>query len=168
MPQIISNKIWEEVQSKMDKNKQAPGANKAKEIYLLSGLISCGQCGGAMVGNRKTAGRNKDLYVSYECATRKRTKQCDMKSINKEYIESLVVNDLIEKILSADAIKGLSKKVYNYAIGQQSEIQVDIKTFEKELKKVQSDIDNIVNAITEGMFHISMKEKMDVLENRKK
>lgn len=71
MPRIIDDKTWKAVQARMKKNKRGPAANKAKETYLLSGLIYCGKCGGAMVGNRRYSGRNKDLYVTYECSTRK-------------------------------------------------------------------------------------------------
>jgi len=46
-------------------------ANKAKETYLLSGLINCGDCNGAMVGNRKFAGRNKTLYVTERSGNKK-------------------------------------------------------------------------------------------------
>ena len=80
MPRIISDEIWERVQERMSKNKK--GANSAKEIYFLTGLIYCGKCNGAMTGTRKYAGRNKDLYISYECSTRKRTKKCDMKGLS--------------------------------------------------------------------------------------
>lgn len=72
MPRLISDETWERVQERMIKNKK--GVNSAKETYLLSGLIYCGKCTGAMTGTRKHAGRNKELYVSYECSTRKRTK----------------------------------------------------------------------------------------------
>ena len=167
MPLIIDQELWEEVQVKMDRNKRAPGTASAKEIYLLSGLIECGDCGGAMVGNRKRAGRNKDLYSTYECSTRKRSKQCNAKSINKEFIENLVMDELIEKILSPEAIQELSQRIYNYAISQQKEIQADVGIFTKEMLKVQNEIDNIVNAIAQGMFHESMKTKMDELEKRK-
>ncbi len=167
MPQIIEKELWEEVQMKMDKMKHAPGTTSAKEIYLLTGLIFCGNCGGAMVGNRKHAGRNKDLYITYECSTRKRTKQCSAKSINRDYIENLVIEDLIANVLSPEAINSLSQKVYEYALKQQKEIMDDTKIFEKEIKEVQDQINNIVNAIASGMFHPSMKEKMDLLENRK-
>ena len=35
---------------------------------------------------------------------------------------------------------------------------------ERQLAKVVKEIDNIVSAITQGMFHLSMKAKMDGLE----
>ena len=59
MPRIISDEIWEAVQKRMEKNKK--GANSAKEIYLLSGLIYCGKCGDAMTGTRKFVNVNQKL-----------------------------------------------------------------------------------------------------------
>lgn len=44
MPAIISKEVFQQVQEKMDSNKRQPGAYKAKEVYLLSGLIVCGEC----------------------------------------------------------------------------------------------------------------------------
>ena len=64
MPRIISDEIWEKVRARMEKNKRGPAANKAKEIFLLSVLIFCCKCGGAMVGNRRYSGRNKSLYIT--------------------------------------------------------------------------------------------------------
>lgn len=167
VPRIISDKIWEKVRNMMDKNKTNSAANKAKEIYLLSGLIYCGKCNGAMVGNRKTAGRNKTIYKTYECNIRKRTKQCDAKSINKELVEQIVIDEMIKKIFNPDSIKKLSVKIHDYTTSQQKEIQNDVRIFEEDLKKVQKEIDNIVNAIAAGMFHPSMKDKMTELEEKK-
>lgn len=148
----------------MSKNKK--GANSAKEIYLLAGLIYCGKCNGAMTGTRKYAGRNKDLYVSYECSTRKRTKECDMKAINKNYVENAVV-DHLENLFSTGNVEKFVKKIKEYADSQNKEINRDIKTFTDQLTGIQTEINNIVNAIAAGMFHPSMKEKMDALEAKK-
>ncbi|OHW62206.1 hypothetical protein EUAN_12750 [Andreesenia angusta] len=165
MPRIIDDETWIKVCEKMSDNKR--GANSAREIYLLSGLLFCGKCGGAMTGNRKKAGRNKTLYKSYECSTRKRTKGCDMKSVGKEYIEALVIDQLVEDVFSPSAIENIVNHVSEYAETQSSEISKDIALIEKELSSVSAEIDNIVNAIASGMFHTSMKEKMDSLEQKK-
>lgn len=165
MPRIIDDLTWERVRKRMENNKKGPGANKAKEIYLLSGIIYCGKCGQRMVGNRRTAGKNKKLYVSYCCSS---GKNCNLKSINKNYIESIVIDELEKKIFTPLAIDKLSQKIFEFANSQQTEIQSDIKRFEKELKIIQKQIDNIVNAIANGMYHESMKEKMDSLEKRKR
>lgn len=165
IPRIIDDETWERVQARMKSNKK--GANSAKEIYLLSGLIFCGKCGGAMTGNRHRCGRNKTLYVTYECSTRKRTKECDMKAINKDYIENLVIEHLEKNVFAPEAIERLVAKISEYAASQVEEINRDIKTFTDQLAGIQTEINNIVNAIAAGMFHPSMKEKMDELETKK-
>ena len=165
MPRIIDDETWERVQERMRSNKR--GRNSAKEIYLLSGLIYCGKCGGAMTGARKFAGRNKDLYVTYECSMRKRTKTCDMKAINKVYIENLVIEHLEKNVFAPEATERLVTKIIKYASSQRKEISQDIKTITDQLAGVQTEINNIVNAIAKGMFHESMKAKMDELEARK-
>lgn len=164
MPRIISDEIWERVRLKMNENKRAPATNKAKETYLLSGKIYCGECGERLVGNRRKSGQSKTLYVSYDCSA---GKKCNLKSIKKEYIEELVIDELERKIFSPEAIEKLSKKILEYANSQQTEIKSDIVKIEKELNETQKQISNIVNAIANGMFHESMKSKMDILESKK-
>jgi site-specific DNA recombinase len=167
MPKIISDVTWEAVQERMKKNKHGPGASKAKETYLLSGLIYCGKCGGAMVGNRRRSGRNKNLYATYECSIRKRTKECDMKSIGKDFAENAVIEHLEKHLFSPGAINKLVDKIAKYAASQNRKISRDIKAFTDQLSGVQTEINNIVNAIAAGMFHPSMKEKMNQLESKK-
>lgn len=165
MPQIIDFETWKKVQEKLNKNKHAPAQNSAKEIYLLSGLIYCGNCGGAMVGNRRHIKGEK--YVSYECSTRKRKRICSMKSIKADDIEKRIIEHLEENVFSTEKADIIAQKVYDYAISQYSEINKDIKIFETQLVQVEKEIKNIVDAIAAGMFHPSMKEKMDELEAKK-
>ena len=54
----------------MARNKEKAGMFKAKEIYLLSGLVKCGECGASMYGNTRMCGRNKSNYSSYRCSGR--------------------------------------------------------------------------------------------------
>lgn len=165
MPRIIDDETWEKVRARMESKRK--GARSAKEVYLLSGLIFCGKCGGAMTGNRRRAGRNKDLYVSYECSTRKRTKGCDMRAINRDYVEGIVIDHLEENIFSPEAMDKLVVKIADYAEAQNEEITRDIKLFTNRLTGVQTEMNNIVNAIAAGMMHPSMKGKMDDLEAKK-
>ncbi len=164
VPRIIDDKTWNKVRERMNKNKHRAGSNKAKEVYLLSGIIFCGKCKKRLVGNRRIAGKKKKMYVSYQCSSGKR---CNLKSINKQYIEELIINEIENKMFSPKAIDRLANKIYEYSKSQQTEIQSDIKMFEKELEKVEHQISNIVDAIANGMFHESMKEKMNQLEKRK-
>ena len=165
MPKIINDETWGRVKQRMNENKK--GSSSAKENYLLSGLVFCGKCKGAMTGTRKYAGRNKTLYVSYECSTRKRTKECDMKAISRDFIEGKVIEHLEKNIFDPKAIDKVVYKILEYTKGQSQEIDKDLKNFNAQLTGIETEINNIVNAIAAGMFHPSMKEKMDVLEERK-
>lgn len=165
MPRIIDDITWKKVRDRMEKNKR--GANKARQTYLLSGLVYCGKCGSIMTGIRTKGGRNKKYYSYYECNLRKRTKECDAKSINKEYIENIVIDELEKQVFTPEAINKLVVRISEYAKSQANEINRDIKLFTNQLAGVQTEINNIVNAIAAGMFHPSMKEKMDALEAKK-
>lgn len=167
MPAIISKETWEKVQIKMQANKHLKGSKTAKSLYLLSGLIYCEKCGSAMTGNRRFSGRNKTLYETYECSNRKRTKQCDAKSINKDYVEQLVIDDLYKNILSKEATKKLAKDILEFTAKESKTINEDLKLYKKNLVDIEAQLKNIVNAICAGLFNPTMKDSMDALENEK-
>ncbi|WP_180269209.1 recombinase family protein [Clostridium cadaveris] len=167
MPQIIDDELWNQVQKKMDINRRGKSGNSAKRVYLLTGLIYCGKCEKAMTGNTRYAGRNKTLYQTYECSTRKRNHECDMKSISKDYIENIVMNHLYNTLFSPKGIENTIKSIRNSALIKNQEIEKDIKEYSVELSGIETKINNITNAIANGMFHSSMKNKLDELETRK-
>ncbi|OIQ11529.1 hypothetical protein MOOTH_15150 [Moorella thermoacetica] len=167
LPAIIDPSTFREVQKMMDRRKHAPGAAKAKEVYLLTGLVWCGACGGPMIGNRRRAGRNKDIYAAYECNNRKRLKACHAKSINKEYLEQYVLNELIRVIFSDEGISILVKKL-NEANKQRLERNSkELDYTRQQLVEVEKKISNIVNAIADGLYSPTMKETLAKLEEEK-
>jgi site-specific DNA recombinase len=167
MPQIIEKELFEKIKIKMEENKNGPGRFQTKENYLLSGLIYCGDCGGKMTGKRRYAGRKHNLYLTYECSTRKRNKTCSMKSINKKYIEDLVIEQLESDIFNPKAMDQLIKKLVAYSKKQLKSVDNDLKVLRIELNQLNGKINNIVEAIANGMFHESMKKKLATLETQK-
>jgi site-specific DNA recombinase len=155
MPRIIDEVTWQRVQKKMGSNKR--GEASAQENCLLSGLARCGKCEGAMVGNRRPGG-TKGLYISYECLTRKRTKQCDMKSVAKHVIEGVVIDYLRDQLFSPNGIEQLAKRIIQLAGQRNQGISKDIRALEAQLQGVQAEINNIVDAIAQGMFQRAIKE----------
>ena len=77
VPPIISPEEFRMAQTKINSRKHLRGANNAKEVYLLSGKIICGECQGSYAGSRKLGGRNKKLQVTYRCITRKSKHEAD-------------------------------------------------------------------------------------------
>ncbi len=117
-----------------------------------------------MVGHTSYSGRNKAKYSTYNCSSRYRTKQCGMKNIQKNFVEELVLNEIKSKILNPSSIKRLTKKLIEHYNKMLTSNNDELKNLDKRLKEIDFEIGNIVNAISQGMFHNSFKEKMDNLE----
>ena len=168
MPRIVSDELWDKVRDRMLGNKKIFNNNsKSKEVYLLSGLIQCGECGGPMVGNRRRAGRNKDWYVTYECSTRKRTKECSAKSINKEYFENVVIEDLLDTIFSDSSIKRVIDYYKELEEEFDKEYEKELKVYSNRLKGVETSIANIVAQAEKGFFNESLSKRLTELEEEK-
>jgi hypothetical protein len=58
---VVSRELWEQVQAILD-GRGAKKTRKVKEQFAFSGLITCGHCGCAMVGEIK-----KGRYLYYHC-----------------------------------------------------------------------------------------------------
>lgn len=166
MPQIVSKELFDSVQEIIGKRKKAPGANKAKVQYLLSGLIKCGECGYAMNGNRRTSNIKPD-YISYRCGCRHSKHECTNKEIRKEYIEEFVLSELEKHILNEKAIPVIVEKVNQYIKEKANNEIKRIEILKDELKNVDEQVNNIIIAIANGFAKDIMKTKLNDLEIKK-
>jgi site-specific DNA recombinase len=114
VPAIIDKQTFDSVQAIMKSRKQSKQHGNAKETYLLSGKIECGECGGSYVGARKFSGRNKKLHVTYKCSKRERSKGicCKNSEIRREYIEAFVLDRISEIVFNDDFGKVSRNRVY--------------------------------------------------------
>lgn len=104
----------------------------------------------------------------YGCsAARNRGTCANRKTIARKDVETRVLNGLETRLMHPDLIR-------EYITTWQQEMQAERRETlaargeqERRLAKVLRDIENIVTAITEGMFHPSMKAKMDALEGER-
>ncbi len=167
IPAIISKEDFQKAMVKMAANKRHPGFYRAKEIYLLSGLIFCGECGHAMQGNHRKESKNRPKYISYRCGNRDRTKQCDNKEIRKEYVEMYVLDQLQKQIFNEKAIPRLVQLLNDYQAKSDIQNAWDLHDLEEHLAVIKQQIDNIVRAIEQGFYQGSFKERMTQLEEEK-
>ena len=165
----MDQQTFDIVQFKMKGNREKAGMYRASEIYLLSGLIICGECGESMYGNTRICGRNKSRYSSYRCTAGANKRGCKNKEIRREYIESYVLDELYERLFSNYSIQKLTAMLndYNSRIAQESDS--DIKRLEKALAENQRKISNIFNFIMEnGFASDTAKATLTALEEEKK
>ena len=102
IPAIVPKDLFDRVQKRMEKNKRAPARGKADEEYLLTTKLFCGKCGALMFGESGTSATGRTYYY-YKCATAKKKKGCNKKTVQKEWLENLVVQETM-KLIQDDAV----------------------------------------------------------------
>ena len=109
IPSIVSVELFNDVQEKMLKNKKAPARRKAEDDYLLTIKLFCGYCGALMFGESGTS-RTGEVHRYYKCATAKKHKSCKKKTVRKQWLEDLVVNQTMQLVKDDAAKRQLSKE----------------------------------------------------------
>lgn len=163
VPAIIEKDVFDKVQKRLEVNKKAPAKHKAEDDYLLTTKLFCGKCKAMMVGECGTGHKNK-TYRYYKCVTQKRKHACDKKTINKDYIEDLVVKAVMEKIMNDKLMDNLADSLYDLQVNENTEIP----KIRAQIEENDKYIENIVNAIQQGIIFDSTKKRLAELEEKKK
>ena len=162
IPAIVPKDLFDRVQKRMEKNKRAPARGKADEEYLLTTKLFCGKCGALMFGESGTSATGRTYYY-YKCATAKKKKGCNKKTVQKEWLENLVVQETM-KLIQDDAV---IERIVQLVMDFQNQENTAIPLLEKQLREVDRKLDNLMKAIEEGLFTRTTKERLDALEAQK-
>ena len=163
IPPIIPLELFEDVQEKIAKNKKAPARRKAEDDYLLTTKLHCGYCGALMFGESGTS-RTGEVHRYYKCATAKKHKGCKKKTVRKQWLEDLVVNQTMQLVKDDAAMESIIAKVMEL----QNKENTNIPLYEKQLRDAESGIQNMLNAIQAGILTSSTKERLEQLEETKR
>jgi site-specific DNA recombinase len=165
---IIDDTLWQRVKERqggirgdvLAAREESPNAPKIelgrRARYLLSGLLHCGCCG---------AGYVMISDSRYGCAAARNSGTCEnRKTIKRTDVEDRVLAGLKERLMHPDLIAEFiaeyQREVHKERLAQRTERA----NAERRLAKAQKEIDAIVTAVTQGLYHPSMKEKMAVVE----
>ena len=162
-PAIIDEATWQAVQIIRNANKHTPGSKKQKFNFLLSGKLICGDCRAYMVGE---SGKSKsgDNYKYYTCLSRRRRKQaCDLKSVQKNWIENLVIQTTWQLIEENEALDDLVSAIYKKHQTENKEAAL-IKSLEKRRDEALKASNNLIAAIEQGIITEQTKMRLKELE----
>ena len=161
LPRIISDDLFYEAQDMMNKKKKAPARAKAHESYILSTKLFCGYCKSAMTGVRGK-GKMGKKYFYYQCVTNRKDKSCKKGTVNKSYIEELVITET-RKLLTRDNIDKIASEVVRLC--EQERNTDNLKRLKKLLKENERATENLFKALESGQLidilaeRISQKKK---------
>ena len=166
-PAIVNQELFDSVQEITEREKRSYGRSKESVSYLLSGKLFCGHCGAAMMGE---CGKNRfgSTYYYYVCGEKKRHHSCNKKREKKDEIEQLICETITAFLSEQNYISKIAKRVYELAKKEAG--TSDIQKIEKQLQKIEVDMDAAVDALIKTSAPSAIKrinERITALDERK-
>lgn len=134
IPPIVSKSLFDQVQDNLNKNRIKFNPRNQKTQFVFKGLLQC-SCGGTM----QTVTETRSGERLYRCPQRNinglSTKTCPIHSIKANYLESILLGELKEKIGHVDFLKELRLRKLD-AIMKPAKVLEDTRD---ELKREQEE-----------------------------
>ena len=163
---IITREVFDKVQERLAKVAHAPAAVKAHVPYLLQSKIYCGICGAPMFGESGKS-HTGAIHSYYSCYTRKRRHACVKKNERREQLETFIIQQTMEYILTPSRMKRISQAVVDEYNKEFSSSRVE--EIEKALSKIEKEQEKLVDALIDApkVAHQKIYERMELLEAQK-
>ena len=162
-PQIVPVEQWQKVGAKLEKNRY--GKRSYEATYLLKFKAKCGYCGMPMYSETGTAS-NGETKRYYKCGGKKKYHNgCTKSQVRKEYLEEIVVNAIVDEMKRPGTIDFITQKLLDE---QEENIKNNssVNVLQKEKAKIDKALENIVNAIQNGMTSKTTAKRLQDLEDQ--
>ena len=161
-PPIISKELFEKANTMTRMKFGAGNKQIVKSEYLLSGLIKCGNCGFNFSGQRYyKAGIH---YYQDSGYINKGKSVCSSYLIRREKIESFVVRNIKENLLATNLEIELQRIIEKQLAARHTGKDLSLDRIEKSLSNNKAQMDNIVDAISQGIKVDTVLERVQQLE----
>ena len=156
--QIIDQDTWDKAQALKHRFASRQGNKRQTKKRLLSGLVKCGSCGGAMtIVNRER----------YSCSAKREKGTCNNPvGIKAVDLETRVIDGLKNILIGReDLLQEFASAFHDEIVTLRRERNCDRRSKEKELAKVQRSIDRCLSFIIDGDGPMdAVREKLRQLE----
>jgi site-specific DNA recombinase len=168
---IIDQALWDTVKSRQDaveivrtaaeaEGKRGAGAAQAarRRKYLLSGLLTCGQCG----GNMTVAGKGERRR--YYCANAKEKGHAvctGMPGLLERDAASSLVSGLRDGLMKDDAYKRFAQQMKDKLKAGQSAALAAVKAHDRKIRELQKRHDALLDAVANGKFSESVIDALN-------
>ncbi len=126
-------------------------AEAGQPVELFSGMVYCGECGGAMI--RKTVPAAKKKYVYYVCAAHKKEKSCSAHSLRAEALADVVLQSLqqhIRDVLDLSELLELTAAAHLQQANTQK-IQTRLAKKQEEIERCQTLLRSLYENLSDGI-----------------
>lgn len=149
------------MQRHLETKKNPKGRHRENNEYLLTGKLHCGYCKSFMAGISGTS-RTGDRHYYYTCNHHRTGGSCKKRNVRKNYIEQKVAEFTQRFILQNEVIEWIATCAME--ILSESSSEAEIAAMESELAANRRATKNIMNAIEQGIFTATTKERLLELE----
>ena len=170
VPRIIDDETFYKVQKILDgrrKNENMTSlemgrkTNGAKKVYLLSGIIRCGECGRSFCGMHSKS--NRVPYSVYRCGSK--GGGCSSRAINVCYLDDYITELLGECLFATqnearliDMLKGVYIKSYDKMTDELTEIESKIKETESAISEQEELVATCDNRMLKSIAQNGLQE----------
>lgn len=145
-PAIVDKDTFQAVGNKLhDRSPARLNPRRVASRYLLSGLVKCGYCGKALVGQEAKSGK----FNYYVCGTllKKGSGSCEARYLNSNKLEGLVIQKIKEHILTEENLEELvglvNEEMDSATVNHQDELNV----ITSEISGITARLDRLYDAL---------------------
>jgi site-specific DNA recombinase len=149
VPVIIDQALFDRVQARRKSNKILMGKN-AKNFYLLSGMLTCGECGKRMTG---ITSHGQGTYVcNAHSAPKKHGYYCDTQRVKVEVVNNAVWGWIRSIMLSPEHLQESLDDYRRQQLAEQNPLTSMIEANEAKLTAVKGEKERLIKAYTQGVL----------------
>jgi len=165
---IIDDELWQRVKERLKAGYDSPASHKVRASgfwlmrrpkHLLSGLVRCGECGGAFAA----VGRH---YLA--CANARGKGTCtNRRAIPRLCLEDLILDGLKDRLMTPELVEEFARAFQVEVNRRRREHDRERENLVRELDKVSRQLDKLIEAIADGLSTNGLRVKLEGLEARK-
>jgi DNA invertase Pin-like site-specific DNA recombinase len=173
-PAIIDKKTFFDTQSLLkERSLKITSPRTISSKYLLSGLLFCGNCGSRMVGC--AAKSSQHFYYACNSYCKKGKNICNAKLLNKNRIETFIINRIKANILTKKNLEELVKLTNKELIQNKTEYKNQLDVLDRQLADLIKRCGKLYNVLETGKLDIEylaprikeLKSQIDILKEKR-
>ncbi len=163
----------EKIQRLMDRNNKRKHGGKTQPrnyVYLLQGLLRCGECGHKMVPQPAT-GRNGVPYHYYGCNRAEKSvgTACPKRYVPAEAIDRAVLAFMKELHVKPERVKSIASKENSFASQTIAKLKEDYERVSTQLGRTKQQLAHLAEVVANGGMSAlaTIKDKLETLEGQR-
>ena len=151
-PALVSEELFNKVQKIIDK-RGLKNTSKAKTVYLLQSMITCGCCGYTVSVDcdRNANGKHTRIRLDYRCYSKNRRRlDCNVKPYRVEFTDTYILNLLNNVLLNERYAKAIYKTIVKKIGIDYENIREVLFVNQQEMAKIKRKIKELVSTLPDA------------------